>query len=145
MMHGKRFSYLLQDEVANTSSERNNHGVDLDGRSSTLKLSRLAGRWRTNSRSGSSRRNTGGTVASVVAGDDGGVGSIDGAGAVGGGVTGSGCGAGHGDSVDAVDSGGEVDSGVVLVSSENAGDEREEEDEDGLEGAAPDMVTVLTR
>ena len=41
----------------------------------------------------------------------------------------------HGDSVDAVDSGGEVDSGVVLVSSENAGDEREEEDEDGLEGA----------
>lgn len=137
MMHGKQFSYLLQDEVANTSSEGNNHGVDLDGRSSTLKLSRLAGRWRTNSRSGSSRRNTGSTVASVVAGDDGGVGSRDGAGAVGGGVTGSGCGAGHGDSVDAVDSGGDVDSGVVslLLSEGDGAEEREDGSEDLAEGA----------
>ena len=135
MMHGKRFSYLLQDEVANTSSEGNNHGVDLDGRSSTLKLSRLAGRWRTNSRSGSSRRNTGSTVASVVAGDDGGGGSRDGAGLVGGNAGRSS--ARHGDSVDAVDSGGDVDSGVVslLLSEGDGAEEREDGSEDLAEGA----------
>ena len=45
--------------------------------------------------------------------------------------------AGHGDSVDAVDSGGDVDGSVVglSVSSEDAGDERKKEDNDGLERA----------
>ena len=104
MMQGKAVPNLLQDEVANTSSERNNHGVNLDTCGSTLELSRLAGSWCTNSGSRSGRQNnTGSSVTSVVAGDDGRVGGRDGAGAVGGGVTSRGGRAGHGDGVDAVD------------------------------------------
>jgi len=78
----------------------------------------------------------GSAVAAVRDGDRGrGVaGRRDGAGRVGGSTGGR---AGHGDSVDAVDSRGDVDGGIIglRLGSEDAGDERKEEDNDGLEGA----------
>lgn len=124
---------VSQDKVGGTGDERNDEGVDVQagGSASELGGSRLG--------STAGRLDGSSAIAGRVGGSDGrsGVaGRRDGAGLVGDRVGG---GARHGDGVDAVDSRGDVDGSVVrLRLSENAGDEREEEDNDGLEGAHVD-------
>jgi hypothetical protein len=122
---------VSQDKVGGTGDERNDKSVDVQAGGSAGELG-------------------GGGLGSTASGLDdssavaGGVGASDGGSGVGGRRDGAGLvgdrvrgGALHGDSVDTVDSRGDVDGSVVglRLSSEDAGDEREEEDNDSLEGA----------
>ena len=121
---------VSQDKVANTGGERDDESVGVQAGCCAGELG-----------SGGLGCATGGLDDSAV----GAVGASDG----GCGVARGGDGAGlvcdraggsrarHGDSVDAEESRGDIDGGVVGLglSSEDAGDERKEEDEDGLERA----------
>lgn len=118
-----------QDEVANAGGERSDE-------SRRVQVGGGAGELRGGGAGDAAGGLDDGAVGAVGASDRGcGVaGRRDGAGRVGGAAGGR---AGHGDSVDAVDSRSDVDSSVVglSLSGEDAGDKREEEDNDGLEGA----------
>lgn len=133
---------VSQDEVGGTGDERNDEGVGVQAGGS-------AGELRSGGLGSTASGLDDGSVTCAVRASDGGssvAGRRDGAGRVGDRVGGR---AGHGDGVDAVDSRGDVDGSVVglSISSEDAGDEREEEDDDGLEGAHGDwrcgLVLVL--
>jgi hypothetical protein len=124
---------VSQDEVGGTGDKRNDEGVDIQAGGSAGEL----GGGRLGSAASASGLDGSSAVAGRIGASDRGsgvAGRRDGAGLVGDGVGG---GALHGDSVDAVDSRGDVDGSIVglRLSSEDAGDEREEEDNDGLEGA----------
>jgi hypothetical protein len=122
---------VSQNEVADASSERCDVRVDVKGRCG-------AGEGRgggLGAGAGASGQGDRGAVALGHGG--GGCGGSNGRGHVGGvaGVL-----AGHGDGVDAVDGRGDVDSGVIRlgVLGHDADEEREEEDDDLLEGAHVD-------
>lgn len=124
---------VSQHKVANTSSERDNKGV---GVQAGCRTGELWGGGRGCAASGLA----GGVVGAVGAGDGrcGVAGCVDGAGLV---CNGAGRRAGHGDSVGAIESRGDVDScviGIILLGSEDARNEREEKDNDVLEGAHGD-------
>lgn len=126
---------VSQDEVGNTGGERNDEDV---GVQAGCGAGELGSRGLGYAASGLDDSAVGADGA-VGAGDRGcGVaGRRDGAGLVGDIAGGR---ARHGDGVDAVDSRGNVDGSVVglSVGSEDAGDKREEEDNDGLEGTHGD-------
>lgn len=124
---------VSQDEVRGTGDERDDKSVDVQAGGSASEL----GSGRLGSAASASGLDGSSAVAGRVGASDGGssvAGRRDGAGLVGDRVGGR---ALHGNSVDAIHSRGDVDGSVVRlsISSEDAGDEREKEDNDGLEGA----------
>lgn len=127
---------VSQDEVSHTSNERNNVGVDVERRGGASEggAGGLDGRGRG---SGAVGLEAAGGVGGQVAGRDGRGHVRDAASR----------GARHGDGVDAVDGRGDVDGGIVhlgvLRLGEGAHEEREEEDDDLLEGAHVDVVDML--